>query len=186
MFLSYFIIVITGGRGGGRVAVYGMSYIRFYNYNIIAHFCHFNMIAEMICSNNVCLRYIISFIRWLPVIFILALLCWAYFAYVVQLCFCKFPSLFVNYSSILKFNIWQSSYGCRRKSFNLVLHHFKLCFLISTTLSKTRSSLVKFFWNGNCRLKETKKKRHVYVFVLSLELNSVSHVPLYFYCVQLR
>ncbi|VDM12046.1 unnamed protein product [Wuchereria bancrofti] len=64
MFLSYFIIVITGGRGGGRVAMF-----------------------EMICSNNVCLRSIISFIRWLPVIFILALLCWAYFAYVVQLCF---------------------------------------------------------------------------------------------------
>ncbi|CAG9537561.1 unnamed protein product [Cercopithifilaria johnstoni] len=41
----------------------------------------------MVCFDNVCLRNIISFIRWLPVIFILALLCWTYFAYVVQLCF---------------------------------------------------------------------------------------------------
>ncbi|VDK19427.1 unnamed protein product [Anisakis simplex] len=39
------------------------------------------------CTDNPCVRGCICFFRWVPVVLILAVIVWAYYAYVVQLCF---------------------------------------------------------------------------------------------------
>jgi len=41
------------------------------------------------CLDNPCLQCCIRVVRWVPVVFIVAVLGWAYYAFVFQLCFCK-------------------------------------------------------------------------------------------------
>jgi hypothetical protein len=51
------------------------------------------------CLNSKCARFVIQVVRWVPVVFILAVISWAYYAYVYQLCIdsVKNPSVRIAY-----------------------------------------------------------------------------------------
>ncbi|MFH4980809.1 hypothetical protein AB6A40_007518 [Gnathostoma spinigerum] len=57
------------------------------------------------CADSCCVRKCISCIRWLPVVFILAIVFWAYYAYFVQLCFFTVESVIERAVYITVFHI---------------------------------------------------------------------------------
>ncbi|VDN55195.1 unnamed protein product [Dracunculus medinensis] len=59
----------------------------------------------MSCANNACVRSSISIVRWLPVGFVLIVICWAYYAYVIELCFYTVECLFERVIYLIIFHI---------------------------------------------------------------------------------